>query len=281
MSRISEKLASFHYTTWNLVLLLLWQVWGMLMAGSEAYKKGFQGMNNVLVRDWLLSKDAGFPILKVWFAGLCFLMILLGVNLIFCSWEKIFRIIRTRFNGPKFFMLIVHVIFGLVALGHLGGLMLGYEYNNIQLSEGKTYSFKDGYRIEVKSVNFISDYKVLEKTKYITKDEFDYRKNSADIVLTRNGKEVSSGSVSILDPLEYRDIQITLRNFIKSPDAGDWQAGAESKPWIVLTVSRNPVLKIFLIIYPLMIAGIFIHLIMTWYQSSNNNNNQNKPIVGG
>jgi hypothetical protein len=264
MSRITEKLASFHYTTWNLVVLLLWQVWGMLMAGSQAYKKGFQGMNNVLVRDWLFSKDTGFPVLKLWFVGLCILMIFLGINLIFCSWEKIFRIIRTKFNGPKLFMLIVHVIFGLVALGHLGGLMLGYEHNNIQLSEGKTYSFEDGYQIEVKSINFVSDYKVLEKTKYIAKDEFDYRKNSADIVLKKDGKEVSSAGIFLLDPLECKDIQITLRNFIKSPEAGDQQGDAQTKPWIVLTVSRNPVLNIFLVIYPLMIAGIFIHLVMTW-----------------
>ncbi len=278
MSRITEKLASFHFTTWNLVVLLLWQVWGMLMAGSDAYKTGFQGMNNVLVRDWLLSKDAGFPTLKIWFIGLCILMTLLGINLIFCSWEKIFKIIMVKFSCPKLFMLIVHLIFGLVALGHLGGLMLGYEHNNIRLSEGKTYSFEDSYRIEVKSVNFTSDHKVLEKTKYITKDEFDYRKNFADIVLTKDGKEVSSGSVFLLDPLEYKDIQVTLRNFIKSPEQGAQKGSAELKPWIVLTVSRNPVLRIFLIIYPLMIAGIFIHLFLTWRQPTNTNLNQNKPI---
>jgi hypothetical protein len=132
------------------------------------------------------------------------------------------------------------------------------------LSEGKTYSFEDGYQIEVKSINFVSDYKVLEKTKYITKDEFDYRKNYADIVLKKDGKEISSAGVFLLAPLEYKDIQVTLRNFIKSPESDDQQAGAGIKPWLVLTISRNPVLKIFLIIYPLMIAGIFIHLIMTW-----------------
>jgi hypothetical protein len=271
MSRIAEKLASFHYTTWNLVVLLLWQVWGMLMAGSEAYKKGFQGMNNVLVRDWLFSKDTGFPVLKVWFVGLCILMILLGINLIFCSWGKIFRVIRTRFNGPKLFMLIVHIIFGLVALGHFGGLMLGYEHNNIQLSEGKTYSFGDGYRIEVKSINFISDYKVLKKTKYITRDEFDYRKNSAEIVLLKNNNELKRGNIYILDPMEYGDLQVTLRNFVLSPESGEGKGIHDQKPWVSITVSKNPVLKLFLFIYPLMIAGIFIHLFLTWRQPTNSN----------
>jgi len=161
-------------------------------------------------------------------------------------------------------MLIVHAIFGLVALGHLGGLMLGYEYNNIKVGEGNTYDFEDGYRVEVKGVNFVSDYKVLAKTKYITRDEFDYTKNSAEIVLSRNGKELKRDNICILHPMEYKDIQVTLRNFMKSPESRNQQGAIESKPWIIMTVSSNPVLKIFLVIYPAMIAGILIYLILTW-----------------
>jgi hypothetical protein len=271
MSRASEKLASLQYTTWNLVILLLWLSWGMLMAASDAYVRGFQGMNSVLIRDWFGSQQAGFHILKIWFVGLCLLMTSLCINLIFCSWEKIFKIIRSRFNRPKIFMLIIHAIFGFVALGHLGGLMSGYKYNNIKLGEGSAYSFEDGYRIEVKRVNYISDYKVLDKTKYITRDEFDYKKNSAEILLSRNGKELKRGNVCILSPICYRDIQVTLRNFMKSPDSGVMQDAGESKPWIIVTVSRNPVLKIYLFLYPVMIAGIFIYLILTWQVSGKNN----------
>jgi cytochrome c biogenesis protein ResB len=237
----------------------------MLMASSDAFRKGFQGMNNVLVRDWLLSGETGFPILKIWFFGLCFLMTLLGVNLIFCSWQKIFGILRARFNSPKFFMLIVHVIFGFVALFHLGGLMLGYEHNNIQLSEGGKYSFENGYEVEVKNVNVLDDYKVLERSsRYITRDEFDYRKNFAEVVLNKNGKEVSRDNIYLLSPMKYKDIQVTLRNFVRSPEAVDQKAADDLRPWVNLTVSKNPVLKIFLILYPVMIAGIFIYLILTW-----------------
>lgn len=271
MSRISERLASLHYTTWNLVVLLLWLAWGMLMTVSDAYYEGFKGMNNVLVRDWLMSHETGFPVIKVWFIGLCLLMIFLGINLIFCSWEKIFKIIRTRFNGAKFYMLIAHAIFGLVALGHLGGLMMGYKYTNISLGEGHAYTFEDGYRIEVKSINYISDYKVLEKTKYITKDEFYYRKNSAEVVLSKDGKELKKGNIFILNPMDYRGIQITLRNFVISPELKDGEDITDKKPWVIVNVSRNPVLKIFLVLYPAMIAGIFVYLIMTWKNSTKNN----------
>ena len=275
MSSVSEKLASLHYAAWNLVILLLWFGWGLLMAGSDALTKDFEGMNNVLIRDWLLSGESNFPILKIWFIGLCLLMILMGINLIFCSWEKIFRIIRAKFNGPKLFMLIIHAIFGIVALCHLGGFMLGYEHNNIELGEGKTYTFEDGYEIEVAKINFIHDYKVLEKKrKYITKDDFDYKKNFAEIALNRNGKEVSRGKIFYLNPMVYKDIQVTLRSFMLSPEKGGFEGGVDQKPWIILTVSRNPVLKIFLALYPIMIAGIFIYLLMTWQTRPKNGFNE-------
>jgi hypothetical protein len=265
LSRVSEKLASMNLTVWNIVIMLLWLGWGMIMAGSDAYKQGFQVMNNVLIREWLASKQTDSLTLKVWFIGLCVLMIILGINLIFCSWEKIFRIIRAKFNGPKFFMLIVHVVFGFVALGHLGGLMLGYKHNNIKLGEGQKYSFGDGYEIEVAKVIYTNDHKALKKSsRYITKDDFDYRKNFAEIALKKNGAEVSRGNIYILNPMSYKGIQVTLRGFIESQESGERKDNADSTPWVTVTVSRNPVLKIYLIIYPIMIAGILIHLILTW-----------------
>jgi hypothetical protein len=265
LNKISERLASLHLTLWNLVIMLLWLGWGMVMAGSDAFTKDFQGMNNVLVREWLLSQQNSFSLLKIWFAGLFLLMALLGVNLIFCSWDKIFRIIRARFSRPKFLILIVHVIFGLVALGHLGGLMLGYKHNNIRLGEGKKFVFGDGYEIELTKVHFVNDHKALKKSsRYMTRDDFDYKKNFAGIVLKKNGKDVSRGNIYILDPMNYEDIQVTLRGFIESPEPGMKKDGAGLTPWVTVAVSRNPVLKIFLILYPVMILGIFIHLILTW-----------------
>jgi hypothetical protein len=265
LRRMIENVASLHFTAWNLVILILWFGWGLIMAGSDVFKKGFEGMNNILIRDWLMSAESDFLILKIWFLGLCLLMVLLGVSLVFCSWDKIFRIIRARFNGPKFFMLIVHTIFGFVALGHLGGLMLGYEHNGIRLGEWKSYGFGDRYEIEITKVNYTSDYRILSKEKRdITRDEFDYRKNFAEVVMKENGKEVGRKNIYLLSPMKYKDIQVTLRSFIRSPKAADINVAGDTKPWVNLTVSRNPVLKVFLVFYPVMIAGIFIYLILTW-----------------
>jgi len=276
LSKVSEKLASLNLTAWNIAIMILWLGWGMIMAGSESFKKGFQGMNNVLIRDWIFSSETGSPVLKIWFIGLCILMIILGINLIFCTWEKIFKIIRIKFNGPKFFMLVVHAVFGFVALGHLGGLMLGYKYNNIKLGEGQKYSFEDGYEIKVAKVVYTNDHKALKKsTRYITKDDFDYRKNFAQILLRKDGRDISRDSIFILNPMRYKDMQVTLRGFLESSESDGIKENAVATPWITINISRNPALKAYLIIYPVMIAGIFIHLILTWRSSA-----KNKYIMG-
>lgn len=271
MSRVSEKLASMSLTVWTIVIMLLWLAWGMFMAGSNAYTKGFQVMNNVLVKEWLVSSQTDSTILKLWFAGLCILMVVLCVNLIFCSWEKIFRIMQAKFSGPKFFMLIVHAVFGFVALGHFGGLMLGNKHCNIQLGEGQRYGFENGYEVEVNKVVYVNDHKALKKsTRYITRDDFDYTKNFAGIILRKDGRDISKDSIYILNPMRYKDIQVTLRGFIESPESNGVKNNAGATPWVTMTVSRNPVLKAYLIIYPIMIAGIFIHLILTWRSPTKN-----------
>ncbi len=273
MSKVTEKFSSMHLTAWALVFLILWMGLGLYMAGAESYTKDFRIMNNILVRDWLFSDKAGSGFLKIWFVLLCAGMTVIGINLIFCSWSKIFRIMRARFSGNQLFMLIVHAIFGFVALGHLGGLMLGFEYNNIRLGEGKKYNIKEGYEIEVKNVNFIGDVKALTKSRRdITRDELDYRESYAEVSLSRGGKLLESERIYLLKPLNCRDVHVTLRSFVL-PDNFKGEPGPETKAWVMVTLSRNPALKMFLIIYPVMIAGIFIYLVMTWRKSRFNKNN--------
>jgi hypothetical protein len=270
LPKISEKIASLHLAAWNIVAIILCLGWGLTMAASTAFEKGFKAMNSTLIHDWLMSQDGNSHLLKIWFIVLCLLMAFLGINLIFCTWEKIFRIIRLKFNGPKFYMLIVHALFGFVALFHFGGFMLGYEQNNIQLGEGMRYSLENDYEIKVNNIHFVSDSSVLEKEyRNITKDEFDYKKNYAEVVLSRKGKELLKDNIYILSPCKYGDVRITLRSFITPADNDNKQQSEKTTPWINLTATRNPALTIFLTLYPLMLLGIFIHLLLTWGLSKN------------
>ncbi len=273
MSRVTEKLSSMYLTMWILVFLLLWLGLGLYMAGAESFAKDFRAMNNVLVSDWLFSDKPGSGFLKIWFAVLCAAMTVIGINLIFCSWSKIFRIIRARFSGNQLFMLIVHAIFGFVALGHLGGLMLGFEYNDIRLGKGITHNIKEGYGIEVKDVHFVGDTEALAKSKRdITRDELDYSKSYVDVSLSRDGNILKTQRLFLLKPMNYRDVHVTLRSFVL-PDNFKGEPGPDTEAWAMFTLSRNPALKMFLVIYPVMIAGIFIYLVITWRKSRFNKNN--------
>jgi hypothetical protein len=274
LNGVPEKLSSLHLTTWVLLTLLLWLVWGILMAGSDTFVQGFSEMNNTLVKDWLTAPDTDSSILKLWFLGFCVLMALMGINLVFCSWTKILRIIRSRFNGPMLFMLIVHMVFGFVVLGHFAGLMFGSEYHNVQLWDGKRFGFENGYDVELVRVHFVNDYNVLNKArKDITEDEFNYRENYAEVVLRKEGKEVERGKTYTLGPMNHKNIQITLSNFLP-PRNGGQKPESAGELGAVFTVSRNPSLKIFLTLYPMMIAGILIHLIMTWRSKYRNHSEQ-------
>lgn len=259
MKNISEKLSTLQFTVLNLIVLVLWFLWGLWLSGSESYAKEFEVMNSMVTREWLSTVHGGESfLLKFWFVGLCLIMACLGVNLILCTWYKIFRIFKIRFNGPKFYMLIVHAFFGVVAFGHLGGLMLGFECDKKRLSEGKEHNFAEGYRLRVEKVHFVDDPGVLRKDRrYLTRNDFHYRENYAEVLLSRNGEPLARGKIGILRPLKYKDVQVTLMNF-RPPPRG------RPEPGVVVTVSKNPVLIFFLIVYPLMIIGIFIHLIITW-----------------
>jgi hypothetical protein len=265
MGRFSEKLASMYLTAWNMVAILVLLGWGLVMAGSAAFEKGFWAMNSVLIRDWLMSQDGNSYLLKLWFIGLCLLMTLLGINLIFCSWEKIYRIIRAKFSFTKFYMLIVHALFGLVALFHIGGLMLGYEQNDIMLGNGMSCILKNGYEIKVNSIHFAGNVGILDKTyRSIKKEDLDYKMSYVEVILSQNGRELCKDNIYIFKPLKYGNTRVTLKSFISPAETNQAQINATTTPWIKLTATKNPVLSAFLIIYPFMIAGILIHLILTW-----------------
>lgn len=268
MSRISGKLSSLQLTTWILVALVLWFTWGVLLTVSETLVEGFYQMNSTLVRHWLADPNFDHLLLKLWFVGLCLIMVVMGINLIFCSITKMLRFIRVRFTGPRLFMLILHVVFGLVALGHFGGFMLGSKYDTISLREGERFCVDDGFEVKVVNVHFIDNHEVLKRShRELTREEFHYRKNFAEVLLSRNGRELKRAKIYILNPLRHEDIQITLRRFSPLRATGNGEQ-RNAKPGVMLALSRNPVLASFLTLYPMMILGILVYLLMTWHLPS-------------
>ena len=264
MKSISEVLSSLKLTTGILSALILWLFWGILLADSDLHVSGFRMMNSSLVPVWFETPGAVSPLLKSWFLGLCGLMGILGVNLAFCAWNRMALLVRSRSKRSKMLMLVVHVVFGLVALGHLGSFLLGYRYENVRLGEGETYGLPDDYSLTLTNVHFVDDPRILKKKpRELTPEEYHPRLNFVTAVLKQKGIPVVRGNISYLKPISHGDIQITLKRFTP-PGQKEKQKKKSAKPGVLLTLSRNPLKGTVFTLFPIMIAGIVVYTAMTW-----------------
>lgn len=264
MKKIFDQLSSMQFTTAILAVLMLWFTWGVLLAESDTFSHGFKVMNSHLVPGWFSPSGRLSFLLKLWFTGLCSIMVVLGINLVFCSWTKILKTIRNKLVTPKLVMLVIHVVFGLVALGHFGSFVLGYRYENVTLQEGQAFTLPEGYAVTVKDIHFEDDMKLLyQPPKERTPGAFHPEANFCEVALTLNGSAVTRGRAYFLRPFTCNDIQVTLKRFTppKGIKNGDHRA---QKPGVRLIISKNPVKLFVFILFPVMIAGIGVYMVMTW-----------------
>jgi hypothetical protein len=274
MKKVSEQLASLYVTTIILVVLILWFTWGILLAQSNTFEHEFYVMNSTLASAWFSQTQGLSVLLKFWFVGLCLVMAVLAINLVFCSWIKILKIIRIKLIMNKLVMLIIHIVFGAVALGHFGSFFLGYRYENVTLQQGQSFALNDGYILNLTNVHFVDNPLVLRKSpKELSADEYHHDVNFSEVTLSRDGKQVTSGQIYFLRPLIYKDIQVTLKRF--TPSKGKTGGNhALRKPGVKLVVSKNPVKFLVFSLFPVMIVGIGVYMIMTWQQPENKNATQ-------
>ncbi len=253
MKRLAEQLGSLSLTTITLTILLLWISGGILLNATPIFFAGFESMNRTLLSEWLrLPQEGAF--LKAWFIGLCLCMVLLGVNLIFCSWRRIFNLLRKNFTAAKALMLFVHFLFGFVALGHFSGFMFGYRHEDIRLAQGQDFKPAPDHRIKIERIQMAVDHRNARGPGQAP-SVFDLnpKRNFAEVSISESGQEIRRQEIAFMHSLRAGAQQVTVRGF----DAG-------SDPKVVLTVSNNPILPFFLTLYPLMIAGMSLHLAITW-----------------
>jgi len=264
MKRLFDPLSSMHLTTVILAVLILWFTWGILLAESDTFQQGFRVMNTTLTPVWFSQPGKLSFLLKLWFTGLCTIMGVLGINLIFCSWTKILKLMKNRHARAKLIMLIIHVVFGLVALGHFGSFVLGYRYENVRLREGQSFPLSQGYEVAVTAVHFADDPALLQRPrKEWTAGSFHPQNNYGEVTLTHHGNSVASGRIFALHPLTHKDLQVTLKRFTL-PEEIQKQGRGTQKPGVILIISKIPTKPYVFVLFPIMIAGIGIYMIMTW-----------------
>jgi len=256
MKPVAERLGSLSLTTFTLTILLLWLSGGILLNATPNFFAGFESMNRILLSEWLLLPHE--RLLKAWFIGLCLCMLLLGVNLIFCSWRRIFNLLRRSFTAANALMLLVHFLFGFVALGHFSGFMFGYRHDDVRLAEGQVFQPAPGQGIKVEKIQVGGVPRTPERSgRNPSVFDLNPRQNSAVVSISEEGKEVRRQKISFLTPLRWGTMQITLRGF-----------AVETDPTVALVISNNPSLQFFLTLYPLMIVGMGLHLAITWKKKS-------------
>jgi hypothetical protein len=278
MKKNSEPLASLYFTTIILIILIFWFIWGILLVRSNTFIHEFNVMNSTLAPHWFSPTQGLSMLLKLWFVGLCVVMAVLAVNLVFCSWIKILKIIRVKLIMHKLVMLIIHMVFGLVALGHLGSFFFGYRYENVNLRQGQSFALKDGYILSVKDIHFVDNLLVLSRSpKELSPEEYHYDANFSEVTLSRDGKQVTSGQIYFLRPLTYKNIQVTLKRFTPPKGITGGYHGLR-KPGVRLVVSKNPVKFLVFFFFQVMIVGIGVYMIMTWRPPENKNTKQQTGV---
>lgn len=269
MKKISEHFASLYLTTIILLVLILWFTWGIFLARSSRFAHEFNVMKSTLAPAWFSPTHGLSLLMKLWFVGLCIVMVTLAINLVFCSWVKILKIIRIKLILHKLVMLIIHMVFGVVALGHFGSFFLGYRYENVNLHQGQSFTLKDGYVLSVTGVHFVDDPQVLTTPpKELSPDQYHHKANFSEVALSRNGKQLAGDRIYFLKPLTYKNIQVTLKRFMPPKDINGGNH-ALRKPGVKLVVSKNPIKLLVFSLFPVMIVGIGGYMIMTWRPHEN------------
>lgn len=265
MKKLIDFLSSLHFSLWLLTLLIGWFAWAIVLTAT-GYFETFQQMNNHLMPDWLSISRGKSPLVRFWFFGLCAIAAALGINLIFCSWNKFLKMAARRMNRPAMLMLAIHVVFGLVILGHFASIMVGFRHANVRLQQGESFKLQNEYRVRADVIHFVNDASVLTKPiKAMTSDEFSFESNFVQVSLYQNDLFLKSGRLSFLKPLALDGIQFTLKNFIPPVSAGK-TASNSSSAGTILFISRNPAKYFVFTLFPLMIVGIAAYLAMTWKQ---------------
>jgi len=253
---LGEQLGSLSLTTITLTVLLLWLSGGILLNSTPTFSQGFESMNRTLLSEWLRLPHE--RLLKAWFIGLCLCMLLLGVNLIFCSWRRIFNLLRKSFTAAKALMLLVHFLFGFVALGHFSGFMFGYRHEDVRLEEGQVFLPAPGQGIKVEKIQLGGAPRTPQRSgRNPSVFDLNPRQNFAEVSISEEGRQIRRQDISFLTPARSGATQVTLRGFTGDPD-----------PKVVLVISNNPSLQFFLTLYPLMIVGMGLHLAITWKKKS-------------
>jgi hypothetical protein len=231
ISRLSSLTLSFIL----MIILVLWFGLGLLLTYHPVADRAIKGMNDQLILSWLVTRAAAHPLVGAWLMALLGLSGLLLLNLICCCFTLPGLKIRFK-SGPRpVLLLILHVLVGLVMIGHGAHMMAGFKAADIKLQAGQNAALPDGTTIHLESVT--CSYVPLLRTsdrqqrrQLLTRDRVRLTDNYIDFAIRKDGTVIDSGRALMLRPFRRGSFRVTLNGFFPMPETGSPVPDRTAKP---------------------------------------------------
>lgn len=284
-------LGSLEVTVFLMVLVSLWFALAALLSVSSQYGNTMRLLNDQLVATSLtrlphqaeplwspnfdlveIHRDieSGLPapdrVVRNWLWGAFILAFLTGVNLVFGSREWFFDLLRRRLDLRRFLLLAMHVLFGVVLVGHLVSAVAGVKaVGQLPVQEGERVSFLDRYSLRVDRIEIAREETGESSGKgkrvWVTPDRFIKQPLRVHYTLFDEGRQVHAGTVGTFHPSAYDGLRITLLPFSfrsqVSHDFVGWGLGPQ------IAVTRNPGVPLMFVAQPLWILVLAVYTITT------------------
>lgn len=157
LKRAWKIIASVQTTFWLLALATLFFVIGTAYFRFE--KQVLPQLNFHLVQDWVQRLGLAHPELSWWFFALLFILLLLGINTVACSIDRLLRLLPQRRRMAKLEFAVsltptlVHLVFILVLGGHLLSSFTG-SVEKVTCAAGQAVTLPDGRSLQVLAVRY-------------------------------------------------------------------------------------------------------------------------------
>ena len=233
--KVYRFLISLRFSIVLLVLLTVDLSAGYLfLFGNASF---YEPMNEVGLRQWLMTYGVSDPLLLSWFFVLLILLFCLVVNTLLCTCDKLYHLFtssRKNYRGRGFrltlFIHLMHVAMVLLLAGYLISYTSGTIYNKITLRSGGSYEvYNTGITIELAG---------MEMVPYTggRSESFKDRYLDAQAFLRLSARDETVEKVmSLNNPVFYGGYSFFLQRFNPM-----YQGGMSAVEYIVLDVRRDP-----------------------------------------
>lgn len=258
-----QKISSIRVTFITLIIMLLLLGTGIILSFIPQYEKSIKLMNKAIIYIWLKNNWQDNLVLTSWFLSITITAGILFINTFFCTITKQLLSAVKIPNLRRWSFFILHFLFLIVLACHGITMIAGHKNSNIILHKGDSYLFNNRYKIVVSEIKFSDDRKFLQmdpkkSRQLMTRKKFHIKKNLARIAIFQKKKKLVEKKVSMLHPLSYRSLRVTITKFVSKEMDGKPRIGVN------LTISKDFFTKFFFTVYALMIITLACFTAVTW-----------------